>query len=217
MSGISISRFFSRLWRSITEAYSDDLYQDPWKFEFVVLDTETTGFDYYTDRILCVGALKLREDRINVNDCLEIYLDQQHYNRESTEVHGILKNEGRDCVQEREAMLRLSNYIGDAIIVAHHTRFDMTMINKALKRQGLPALKNRTLDTSKMYRKTLITSPLLRKKQSYSLDELADKFNLSKKDRHTALGDAYITALAFIRIVKILRKKYLNLTVMDLM
>ena len=38
------------------------------------------------------------------------------------------------------------------------------------------------------------------------------KFDISKKDRHTALGDAYITAIAFLKIVKKLKeKKHINL------
>lgn len=85
--------------------------------------------------------------------------------------------------------------------------FDVNMINKALHRQGLPSLKNKLLDTVVLYKKSLLRSPLIEKKDHYSLDELADKFNISKKDRHTALGDAYITALLFLKIIKKLKEK----------
>ena len=44
-------------------------------------------------------------------------------------------------------------------------------------------------------------------KDHYALDDLADKFDISKKDRHTAMGDAYITAIAFLKIVKKLKEK----------
>jgi DNA polymerase-3 subunit epsilon len=50
-------------------------------------------------------------------------------------------------------------------------------------------------------------SNLLERKENYSLDELADKFDICKKDRHTAMGDAYITAIAFLKILKKLREK----------
>jgi DNA polymerase-3 subunit epsilon len=81
------------------------------------------------------------------------------------------------------------------------------MINKALERNGLPKLKNKYLDTVVLYKKSLIRSPLIERKDHYSLDELADKFNISKKDRHTALGDAYITALLFLKISKKIKEK----------
>ncbi|MNF89306.1 DNA polymerase III subunit epsilon [compost metagenome] len=81
------------------------------------------------------------------------------------------------------------------------------MINKALERNGLPQLVNHRLDTAILYKKTLIKSHLFERKDHYSLDDLADKFDISKKDRHTALGDAYITAIAFLKIVKKLKEK----------
>lgn len=52
-----------------------------------------------------------------------------------------------------------------------------------------------------------MVSNLLERKENYSLDELADKFDISKKDRHTAMGDAYITAIAFLKILNKLRER----------
>jgi DNA polymerase-3 subunit epsilon len=177
------------------------------KLSYVVLDTETTGFDYQKDRILCIGALRLNDRRIKVRDCLEIYIKQEHYNHTSTEVHGILSREERPCLQEREAMEIFLEYLGEDVIVAHHANFDMTMLNNALQRNGMQKIENYTLDTSTLYRKTVISSPVVPRKERYTLDELADKFDISKKDRHTALGDAYITAIAFLRILHSLKKK----------
>lgn len=174
---------------------------------YVVLDTETTGFDYEKDRILCIGALRLQQRRIDVSDCLEIYLRQEHYDRRSTEIHGILSREERNYLDEKSAMETFLAYLGSDTIVAHFARFDITMLNQALIRQGLPKITNRVLDTSVLYRKTIINSPLVKKKDRYTLDELADKFDISRKDRHTALGDALITAIAFLRIKSMLEKK----------
>ena len=81
------------------------------------------------------------------------------------------------------------------------------MINKALERNGLPLLKNKTLDTAILYKRTLLSSYLLERKDNYSLDDLAYKFDISKKDRHTAMGDAYITAIAFLKILNKLSEK----------
>lgn len=214
---MTLKEFWIKLKTFFSEAYSDDLYEDPAKFNYVVLDTETTGFDYVTDRILCVGALRLVQEEIRVSDALEIYISQDRYDKETSAIHGILKRDSESRLSEKEAMLRVREFIGDDIIIAHHARFDMKMLNRAMRRQGLPQLQNTVLDTSTMYRKTLISSPLLKKQDTYSLDELADKFNISKKDRHTALGDAYITAIAFLKILKMLRKKETRLTVIDLL
>jgi len=182
---------------------------------FVVLDTETTGFDYENDRILCIGAIVLQNNTISIQDSFEVYIQQEHYNKATAQIHGILKDFVLDRPKELEVLQQFLAFLGDSIIIAHHTAFDVTMINKALERNGLPTLKNRTLDTAMLYKKTLIVSNLLERKEHYSLDDLADKFDISKKDRHTAMGDAYITAIAFLKILKKLREKK-EITLKDL-
>lgn len=174
---------------------------------FVVLDTETTGFDYTNDRILCIGAIILQNGMIHIHDSFEVFIQQEHYDQASAQIHGILKECVIDRPTELEALQQFLDFLGDSIIIAHHTIFDITMINKALERNGLPKLKNKTLDTAVLYKKTLLVSNLLERKENYSLDELADKFDISKKDRHTAMGDAYITAIAFLKILNKLRDK----------
>jgi DNA polymerase-3 subunit epsilon len=179
---------------------------------FVVLDTETTGFDYDNDRILCIGALVLQNGIISIQNSFEVYLEQDHYDKSTAQIHGILRAFVVQRPTELEALQQFLDFLGDAVIIAHHTVFDVTMINKALERNGLPQLVNKTLDTAYLYKKTLIKSHLFERKDHYTLDDLADKFDISKKDRHTALGDAYITAIAFLKIVKKLKeKKAINL------
>jgi len=178
---------------------------------FVVLDTETTGFDYENDRILCIGAIVLQNGVMPLNESLEIYVHQDYYNQDSAHIHGILRTEVLDHKTEKEALEEFLDFLGDSIIIAHHTIFDVTMINKALERNGFPILQNKSLDTAYLYKKTLIKSNLLNNKDHYTLDDLADKFNLSKKDRHTAIGDAYLTAIAFLKIVKKLKEKHKDL------
>ncbi|MDQ6469401.1 3'-5' exonuclease [Flavobacterium sp. LHD-80] len=179
---------------------------------FVVLDTETTGFDYENDRILCIGALVLQNGIISVQNSFEMYIEQDHYDKSTAQIHGILKAFVVHRPSELEALQQFLAFLGDSIIIAHHTIFDVTIINKALERNGLPELTNKRLDTAYLYKKTLIKSHLFERKDHYTLDDLADKFDISKKDRHTALGDAYITAIAFLKIVKKLKeKKEINL------
>ncbi|MBA0884230.1 3'-5' exonuclease [Flavobacterium undicola] len=173
---------------------------------FVVLDTETTGFDYTNDRILCIGAIVLQNGTINVQDSFEHYIDQEHFDKSSVQIHGIIRSDVLDHKSEIEVLQLFLDYVGDSVIIAHHTMFDITMINHALERNGLDKLTNKTLDTAVLYKKTLIKSNLLERKDHYTLDDLADKFDISKKDRHTAMGDAYITAIAFLKILKKLRE-----------
>jgi DNA polymerase-3 subunit epsilon len=200
-SKASIFDFLKIHEKSIDETLSNTVEST----RFVVLDTETTGFDYDNDRILCIGAVVLQNNVIAIPDSFEIYIHQDHYDKKSAQIHGILKDWVMDKPTELEALQQFLAFLGDSIIIAHHTIFDVTMINQALERNGLPHLTNKTLDTAYLYKKTLIMSNLLERKEKYALDDLADKFDISKKDRHTAMGDAYITAIAFLKIVKKLK------------
>lgn len=192
-------------WKKDDELFHENITIE--ETRFVVLDTETTGFDYENDRILCIGALVLQNNAISVQETLEIYLQQDHYDKSTAQIHGILRDFVLKRPSELEALQQFLTFLGDSIIIAHHTVFDITMINKALERNNLPQLTNKTLDTAYLYKKTLIKSHLFERKDHYTLDDLADKFDISKKDRHTALGDAYITAIAFLKIVKKLKEK----------
>lgn len=202
-----IKTFLLELFGKSDKSLDDEVQGDIDSTRFVVLDTETTGFDYENDRILCIGAIVLQNYRIPIQESLEVYIQQEHYNKATAQIHGILKASVLDRPNELEALQQLVHFLGDSIIVAHHTFFDISMINKALERNGLPKLNNKTLDTATLYKKTLLNSPLLVRKENYSLDDLADKFDISKKDRHTAMGDAYITAIAFLKILNKLKEK----------
>ncbi len=193
-------------WYTYEKSFDKKISNDIKSVRFVVLDTETTGFDYDNDRILCIGAIGLQNNTITIKDSLEVFVHQEHYNIESAKIHGILKKGKIERLPEKEALKQLLEYLRNSILVAHHTKFDVTMINRALERHGLPNLKNKALDTAVLYKKSLLTSSLMEKKEQYTLDDLADKFNISKEDRHTAIGDSYITAIAFQKILN--RMKY---------
>lgn len=168
---------------------------------FVVFDTETTGLDLKIDRILSIGALKVQQNTIEVSDVFERFINQSTFNPETVAIHGIIKNDLNSQTTEEDAVKEFLSYIGNSVLVAHHVAFDIGMINKVLSRMGLPRLKNKFLDTMLLYRASRINSNLIDRERSYSLDELAENLNISVKDRHTSAGDAYITAIAFLKIV----------------
>ena len=201
-----ISWFKNKKYPDFWKEYSKNFKQKPPKSventRFVVFDTETTGLDIVNDRILSIGAIAIFNNVIDVSDSFEIYLKQDQFKAETVEIHGILKEGKLTKLSEAQAMENFINYIGNAVLVAHHTAFDIEMINAALKRMDLPKLKNKTIDTGILYKK------LEGKKDShFNLDVLCKEFNIPKHDRHTAAGDAFITALLFLKIIAKLKKE----------
>lgn len=201
-----ISWFKNKKYPDFWKKYSKNFKQkSPKSVEntrFLVFDTETTGLDIVNDRILSIGAIAIFNNVIDVSDSFEIYLKQDQFKAETVEIHGILKEGKLTKLSEDVAMENFINYLGNAVLVAHHTAFDIEMINAALKRMDLPKLKNKTIDTGILYKK------LEGKKDShFNLDVLCKEFNIPKHDRHTAAGDAFITALLFLKIIAKLKKE----------
>ncbi len=173
---------------------------------FVVLDTETTGFDYEVDRLLCMGAVSIENNEIRVMQVFEVYIKQDHFNPKTVEIHGIIHHTKTKTHTEEDAIIQFLNYIKDSVLVAHHAVFDIKMINTALRRMGLPKLKNQVLDTTDLYNKTKVKSNFINQNKKYTLDDIAEDYSLDLSDRHTAAGDALITALIFLKTTSILNK-----------
>jgi len=71
---------------------------------FIVFDTETTGFNSNTDKILSIGAIGISNNIIDVSDCFEVYLKQSEFNVETVEIHGILRDGNLIKSPENEAI-----------------------------------------------------------------------------------------------------------------
>lgn len=198
----------SQLVKQVLAYFESTELQKPVRdLHFVILDTETTGLNLEKDRILSIGALKLYRGHLKVKEAFEVYIRQEHFSKDSVPIHGLLRESLNHQISEKAAVEALKSYIGASIVVGHHIRFDMEILKRACLRNGIEPIHNLCLDTGILYRKTLLKTPLLRKKEHYSLDDLAKRFSLDCKDRHTALGDAYLTAMALQHILELLNSK----------
>ena len=115
---------------------------------YVVFDCETTGLNYKKDRILSIGAVGILNNRVEINDFIEVFVKQDIFNPETVAIHGILK-EGPEKVVEVEALIRFLDFIKDATLVGHHVSFDIEMINQALNRMNLGTFKGKKVAAQK--------------------------------------------------------------------
>ena len=173
--------------------------------EFVVLDIESNGYDAKKDKILSIGAVKIKNNQINIEEAFEIFIEQSVHNPEAVPIHGIRKNGTVKKESEQEAMRKIVNYIRDNIIVGHSIVFDIDIVNETLKKYVGDKLRNKTIDTVNLYKR--YKGADFRPGTSTSLDNLSDEFNIPKSDRHNAAGDALITAILFLKLTSRLRQR----------
>jgi DNA polymerase-3 subunit epsilon len=174
---------------------------------FVVLDSETTGLDPRRDRLITIGAVAVRDGEILLDDCFEVMM-KLAYNNSSVTVHGITRDEAAGGMEEREAMTLFLEYLGDGVIVGHHIGHDIEALNCACERHFGLRLRNRSLDTMDLTLHLKDDGGFAGRPMAdgFSLDGLGEMFGVAPHDRHTAGGDAFITAQIFQRLLRVAHK-----------
>ncbi len=158
---------------------------------FVVLDTETTGLDPRKDRIVTIGAVAVRDGDIVLGDCFEALL-KLRYNTAAVTVHGITREQSMSGVDEREALARFREYLGDGVIVGHHIGHDVQTLNAGYQRHFGESLENRSLDTMDLTLHLERDGAFAGAEQirSFSLDALCGMFGVIPHDGIRRRGDA---------------------------
>jgi DNA polymerase-3 subunit epsilon len=172
---------------------------------FVVLDSETTGFSPVLDRILTIGAVAVQGGEIRLDDSFDALL-RVTGDVGAVDVHGVTPERTRRGYDEGEAIERFLAYLRDGVIVGHHIGHDVSMLDAALARMGTGVrLLNRALDTADLTRHLARDGAFggVNLPPHLTLDTLADLFGVIPHDRHTASGDAFITALVFLRLLNL--------------
>lgn len=171
---------------------------------FVVLDSETTGLDPRKDRIVTIGAIAVVNHEIRIDDSFEALLKVE-YNSSAVTVHGVTREESLAGLDEPEALDRFLRYLGEGVIVGHHIGHDVETFNAGYERHFGFRMRNPSLDTMSL---TLHLErdgafagrgPI----EEFSLDALCRLFDIVPHDRHTAPGDAFMTALVFQRLLRL--------------
>lgn len=179
----------------------------PEKVRFVVLDCETSGTDPRRDSLISIGAVTVKAGEIILEDSFEALL-KVAYNDSAVTVHGITRDEAAQGMNETEALTAFLPWLRDGVIVGHHIGFDITMLNLACQRQFNVELRNPSLDTMALTLHLEQDGAFKEQEkiQGFSLDALCSLFGVIPHDRHTAGGDAFITAQIFLKLLRLAKR-----------
>jgi len=176
---------------------------------FVVLDTETTGLDAARDRVLEVAAVPVRGATISVAGCLDLRVRQHLTSAGGVDVHEITPGEAAKGLPEDEVARRLLPLFAGAVLIGHHVAFDVEVLDRLVRRSlGFPLL-NRCYDTVTL---ALRADGRLQDREGVprgelALDALCARHGVQIEGRHTAMGDAFATALLFLKLLARLRER----------
>jgi DNA polymerase-3 subunit epsilon len=197
-----VSDFVERYQRCFDATWDDQTPVD--RVRFVVLDSETTGLNPYVDRIITIGAVAVQDSEILLDDSFEA-LVRIARNTSAVTVHGITRDETQQGVEETEALRLFLDYLRDGVIVGHHINHDISTLNVGYERHWGFSLMNRSLDTMDLTLHLERSGAFAGRPQirEFTLDTLCELFGVIPHDRHTAGGDAFITAQVFLRLLRL--------------
>jgi DNA polymerase III subunit epsilon len=143
------------------------------------------------------------DGEILLGDSFEVMLTIA-YNNSSVTVHGITRDEAMEGSEEPAALLLFLDYLRDGVIVGHHIGHDIQALNCACERHFNLTLQNRSLDTMDLTLHlnddgAFANQPMA---EGFSLDGLCEMFGVTAHDRHTAGGDAFLTARVFLHLLR---------------
>lgn len=177
---------------------------------FVVFDTETTGFDPCNgDRIIALGAVTLANGKLNRDDYFDRLVKPfRSVPKTISELTGI----NNEMLEDANDFFRVFNdfldFLKDGVLVAHNASFDISFINWRLK-ACQAKLNCPVVDTLRI---SYSLEPTLK---NHSLDNLVWIYKIPSARRHTALGDAIMTAELLEKFLFRLRKQHIT-TLLDL-
>ena len=158
--------------------------------EFVVFDIETTGLNSHTNKIIEIGAVKIKAGRI-IDRYSQLINPGISIPYHITEITSITNEQVANQPKIDEAIEKFVEFVGDAVLVAHNAPFDMGFIKRDIKEYLNINLENSVIDTLQMARDLF---PDLKK---YGLGDLNKVLGLALENHHRAVDDSQATANMF--------------------
>ena len=166
--------------------------------EYVAFDLETTGLYARRDKIIEIGAVRMK-DGVEI-DRFQTFVDpEQPLEKRTTDLTGITDDMLRGAPKIDAVLPKFLDFVGGSVLVAHNADFDTTFIRWACQKQGV-AYDLTSVDT------LTISQNLLTDLSKFTLDTVAKHFGLEDFNHHRAGDDALICGKIMGKLIPLLQK-----------
>ncbi len=164
----------------------------------IIFDTETTGLDSRSDRVIEIGGIELF-NHFPTGRTLHLFINpgDRKVHPDALAIHGITDEFLKDKPPFADLVEQIMDFFGDARWIAHNATFDMGFINAELARLDLPPiLPEMVIDTLALARRKNPMGP-------NSLDALCRRYGIdnSHRTKHGALLDSELLAEVYIEMI----------------
>ena len=167
--------------------------------EYCVLDLETTGLSFRTEKITEVGIIKIKNGEII--DEFECFVNpEKPIPPEVVEVTHITDDMVKDAETIDKIIPKIIDFIGDSVLVAHNADFDMGFLRYNFEQYGYK-FDSTYIDTLRLAK---VIFPEFKK---YKLGIIADKLGIEVIVAHRALDDVKTLVAVFNEMIKQAKEK----------
>ena len=166
---------------------------------YCVLDLETTGFSFRTEKITEVGIMKVKNGE--VIDKFSCFVNpEKPIPQRVIEVTNITDDMVKDAETIETVMPKIIEFVGDSVLVAHNADFDIGFLKYNAKELGL-SLENTYLDTLRLAKE------LFPEYKKYKLGIIAENLGIKVEVAHRALDDVDTTVKVLNVMFDMLKEK----------
>ncbi|WP_022763090.1 PolC-type DNA polymerase III [Butyrivibrio sp. AD3002] len=166
---------------------------------FVVFDIETTGFSPVNNKIIEIGAVKMKDGEIL--DRFSEFIDPlEPIPFRITKLTSITDDMVIGCPTRDEIIPKFVEFCGDAILVGHNVSFDISFINENCKQLGID-VDYTTVDTMGLSR------AFYPNQAKHNLDALCKTLGVVNEHHHRAVDDAECTAKIFQKFIPMIQNE----------
>ncbi len=182
------------------------------EYDFVVFDTELTGLNSRKDEIVSIGAVRIKNLRIQMSDNFYVFVKPKgRLPKDSTLIHRITPEQIKNAPPLEDVLEDFIRFCNGSLIVGHYIDLDMGFLNKATRKILGGTIENPCIDTLRL-------AQVFKEEEwgnyydqfnyniSFNLADLAEEYNLPKMETHDALQDAIQTAYLFLFLVRKLNR-----------
>lgn len=195
------------------EFYDFDLFHQPDRspeldnrrlsgLAFTVFDSETTGLNIAQgDTTTSISAVRVVNGRLLRHEIFDQLVDPQRpVSPTSTALTGITQAmvDGQPTIDQ--VLPQFHRFAEETVLVAHNAAFDMRLLQIQEEETGV-RFTNPVLDT------LLLSAVVHPDREDHSLEAIAARLGVNMVGRHTALGDALVTAEIFLKLLPLLEQQ----------
>ena len=168
----------------------------------IILDTETTGLNVQKDRLIEIGAIRMKSGALDEGDIFQTLIKSEiPIPAQSSKIHGLLDKDLKDAPEFETALGSFAAWAQDALWIGFSIDFDFAVFEAEHKRKNIPFGAPRILDVQELVEFLRPNLP------DYALETIAGWLGVSADNRHRALADAKMTGEVFQKLIPLLEEK----------